>query len=211
MVTARRINSMPLPEKVIEQLGQEPPQTQGWALGALFFSGGILFLTVAVYFGLTLGYEPYLQSQLANAKNQVNALGNSVSASDQSQLIDFYSQIANLQTLLQKHTFSSQFFSWLEQNTEANVYYRSFALTQGDQIALSGVAVLNGLVMVTFIPDFLNPDTYAWMAPVRQATFRATGATPESARGTSPFSESRILSDAGTQIVQTRLWFLEIA
>jgi hypothetical protein len=131
---------MPLPEKVIEQLGQEAPKTQGWALGALFFSGGILFLTVAVYFGLTLGYEPYLQSQLASAQNQVNTLSNSVSASDQSQLINFYSQIANLQTLLQKHTFSSQFFSWLEQNTEANVYYRSLALTQGSQVALSGTA-----------------------------------------------------------------------
>jgi hypothetical protein len=131
---------MPLPEKVIEQLGRETPKTQGWALDALFFSGGILFLTVAVYFGLTVGYEPYLQSQLASAKNQVNTLGNSVSASDQSQLINFYSQIANLQTLLQRHTFSSQFFSWLEQNTEANVYYRSLALTEGDQIALSGAA-----------------------------------------------------------------------
>lgn len=131
---------MPLPEKVIEQLGQESPKTQGWAFGALFFSSGILFLTVAVYFGLTFGYEPYLQSQLASVKNQVNTLGNSVSANDQSQLIDFYSQIANLQTLLQRHTFSSQFFSWLEQNTEANVYYRSLAMTQGGQIALSGVA-----------------------------------------------------------------------
>jgi Tfp pilus assembly protein PilN len=131
---------MPLPEKVIEQLGHETLHTQGWALGSLFFSGGILFLTVAIYFGLTLGYEPYLQSQFTNAQNQVNTLGNSVSASDQSQLIDFYSQIANLQTLLQQHVLSSQFFSWLEQNTEANVYYRSLALTQGDQISLSGVA-----------------------------------------------------------------------
>jgi Tfp pilus assembly protein PilN len=132
---------MPLPEKVIEQLGQEAPRTQGWALGALFFSGGILFLTVAIYFGLTLGYQPYLQSQLASVQNQVNTLGKSVSASDQSQLIDFYSQIANLQTLLRRHTFSSQFFSWLEQNTEANVYYRSLALSEGGQISLSGVAM----------------------------------------------------------------------
>jgi hypothetical protein len=131
---------MPLPEKVIEQIGQESPKTQGWALGVLFFSGGILFLTVAIYLGLTFGYEPYLQSQLASVQNQVSTLGNSVSASDQSQLIDFYSQIANLQTLLQRHTFSSQFFSWLEQNTEANVYYHSLALTQGNQIALSGAA-----------------------------------------------------------------------
>jgi Tfp pilus assembly protein PilN len=131
---------MPLPEKVIEQLGREPSETQGWALGVLFFSAGMLFLAIAIYFGLTLGYAPYLQSQLSGTQNQVNALNRSVSASDQAQLIDFYSQIANLQTLLQKHILSSQFFSWLEQNTEANVYYQSFALTAGDQVTLAGVA-----------------------------------------------------------------------
>ncbi len=132
---------MPLPEQVIEQLGQETPKTQGWALGALFFSSGILFFTIAIYFGLTLGYQPYLKSQLISVQNQVSTLDNSISASDQSQLINFYSQIANLQTLLQQHTFSSQFFSWLEKNTEANVYYRSLAITQGGQIALSGTAL----------------------------------------------------------------------
>ena len=67
-------------------------------------------------------------------------MSNSVSTSDQSQLIDYYSQIANLKTLLQNHTLSSQIFSWLEKDTEANVYYQSFALTNGSQLTLSGVA-----------------------------------------------------------------------
>ena len=106
---------MPLPEKVIEQLGQERVKTQGWALGALFFSGGILFLTVAIYFGLTLGYQPYLQSQLSRVKDQVSVLNQSVTAGDQAQLINFYSQISNLQALLKKHAHTSQLFSWLEQ------------------------------------------------------------------------------------------------
>jgi hypothetical protein len=131
---------MPLPEKVIEQLGQEPSGTQGWATGAIFFSFGILFLSVAIYFGLTLGYAPYLQGQLKDTQGQVTTLNNSVSASQQSQLIDFYSQIANLQTLLQNHVLASHFFTWLEQNTEANVYYQSLNLTQGTQVTLSGVA-----------------------------------------------------------------------
>jgi hypothetical protein len=131
---------MPLPEKVIEQLGQERSQTQGWAFGALFFSGGILFLTVAIYFGLTLGYEPYLQSQLSHVKDQVNTLNQSVTTSDQAQLINFYSQISNLQSLLKKHTHATQLFSWLENNTEANVYYQSFALASGNQVTLGGVA-----------------------------------------------------------------------
>ena len=33
-----------------------------------------------------------------------------------------------------------QFFSWLEKNTEANVYYQSFALASGHQVTLGGIA-----------------------------------------------------------------------
>jgi Tfp pilus assembly protein PilN len=131
---------MPLPQKVIEQLGREPTGTQGWAIGALLFSGGILFLSLVIYFGLALGYEPYLQSQLTATQDKVSALDNSISTGDQSQLINFYSQIANLQALLQNHVLSSHFFAWLETNTEANVYYQSLSLASGDQITLAGVA-----------------------------------------------------------------------
>jgi hypothetical protein len=132
---------MPLPEKVIEQLGREPAKTPGWALGALFFSGGILFLAVVIYVGLAFGYEPYLQSQLASTQNEVSALGNKISPSDQTQLINFYSQLSNLQALLKNHILTSQFFTWLESNTEANVYYQSFSLTQGNRVSMTGEAV----------------------------------------------------------------------
>lgn len=131
---------MPLPQQVIERLGREPSETQGWAVGALLFSGGILFLSLAIYFGLTFGYEPYLQNQLNTTDGQVSALNNSISANDQTQLINFYSQIANLQTLLQNHIHVSQLFSWLETNTEENVYYQSMTLTGQDQVTLSAAA-----------------------------------------------------------------------
>ncbi|HUC02153.1 MAG TPA: PilN domain-containing protein [Candidatus Paceibacterota bacterium] len=132
---------MPLPEKVIEQLGREPSSgTTGFAPGALLFSGGLLFFAIIIYCGLAFGYEPYLQSQLTATQNKVSALNQSISPTDQTQLINFYSQIANLQTLLQSHVLSSQLFSWLEQNTEANVYYRSFSLQSGNQVVLVGTA-----------------------------------------------------------------------
>jgi hypothetical protein len=136
---------MPLPQKVIEQLGREPStETQGWATGALVFSGGILFLALVIYFGLTMGYQPYLQNQLNATQTQISALNNSISASDQTQLIDFYSQIANLQALLSNHVLSSQFFSWLEANTEANIYYQSFTLSSQSHVTISGVAATEG-------------------------------------------------------------------
>jgi hypothetical protein len=130
---------MPLPEKVIEQLGREPTGTQGWALGALFFSGGLLFLALAVYAGLSFGYEPYLQSQLTSQQNKMNALDQSIPATQQAQLIEYYSQVANLQSLLQNHVNATQFFSWLEKNTEANIYYQSFTLSAGGQVTLTAV------------------------------------------------------------------------
>jgi hypothetical protein len=130
---------MPLPEKVIEQLGRETTETQGWAVGVLFFSGGILFLSLVIYLGLAFGYQPYLQSQLSSTKDQVSALQNSISTSDQTQLIDFYSQIANLQALLQNHALTSQLLTWLEKNTEVNVYYTSMNLTTGGHVLLQGI------------------------------------------------------------------------
>jgi hypothetical protein len=132
---------MPLPDKVIEQLGKEPPKTPGWAFGALFFSGGILFLAVLIYAGLTYGYEPYLQNQVDTEQAKVDALSQSVSQSQQTQLIDFYSQISNLQALVQNHVLSSQFFTWLQNNTEANVYYQSFSLANGGTVTMTGAAV----------------------------------------------------------------------
>lgn len=131
---------MPLPENVVAQLGREPAKTQGWAGGAISFSGGILFLAVIIWAGLQFGYEPYLNGQLGATQKKVTDLNNSISASDQAQLVDFYSQTANLQTLLQKHTLTSQFFSWLESNTEANVTYTSFSLTLDDHALLGGTA-----------------------------------------------------------------------
>ncbi len=131
---------MALPQQVIEQFGREPAETQGWAFGLIFFSGGILFLIVMIYLGMTLGYEPYLQSQISKSQNQISNLNQSISVSDQSNLIHFYSQISNLKSLLQKHVLSSQLFDWLEKNTEANIYYQSFTMTSGYKVNITGYA-----------------------------------------------------------------------
>ncbi len=107
----------------------------------MMFSGGLLFLALVVYAGLAFGYEPYLQSQLKSEQDQMSALSQSIPGSDQSQLINYYSQIANLQSLLQNHVNMMRFFSWLEKNTEANVYYQSFLVAGDDQVSLTGMGL----------------------------------------------------------------------
>lgn len=131
---------MPLPQQVIEQLGRENPRSQGWAWDALLFCGGMLFLTVAIYVGLKFGAEPYWVGQVAKNNSAVDAASASVSSAEQAQIVDFYSQTANLNSALANHQFTSQFFPWLEQNTEANVYYQTFQLAPGGKVTLKGIA-----------------------------------------------------------------------
>lgn len=131
---------MALPQQVIERLTRENPETPGWSLGILTFSGGILFIALAVYFGLVFGYEPYLASRVSQLNGQVDALAKSISPDDQAKFVALYSEITNLKGTLANHVFFSHFLSWLETNTEANVYYSSFAFTGGNQISLAGVA-----------------------------------------------------------------------
>ena len=131
---------MALPQQVVEQLSHGTPKTPGWSSGILLFSGSIFLIIIFVYAGLRFGYEPYLNAQLSSLESQAQKLGQSVSPADEANLVTFYSQIANLQSLIANHVFFSQFLAWLGQNTEANVYYTNMIFSSGNQIALAGVA-----------------------------------------------------------------------
>lgn len=131
---------MALPEKVIERLSREPAETPGWSLGLLVFSGGILLFALVVYFGLTLGYEPYLNGQVATLNGQLNTLARSVSSDDQAKLVTFFSEITNLKTILNNHVVFSRFLTWLEQNTEANVYYTNLSFSSNNLVSLTVMA-----------------------------------------------------------------------
>lgn len=131
---------MALPQQVLERLSREPPKTPGWSFGLLMFSGVVLFIALLVYFGLLFGYEPYVQSQISKLETQINTLAKSVSPDDQARLVTFYSEITNIQNVLAHHVTFSAFLSWLENNTEANVYYSQFSFSSGSRVTLSGSA-----------------------------------------------------------------------
>ncbi len=131
---------MALPEQVIERLSKESPRTPGWSFGLLAFSGGILFIALLIYFGLSFGYEPYLDSRIAQLKAQMDTLAKSISTGDMAKFTAFYSEITNLKAALGGHVVFSRFLLWLEKNTEANVYYSRLTFSSGDQIVLSVIA-----------------------------------------------------------------------
>jgi Tfp pilus assembly protein PilN len=131
---------MPLPQQVIEQLNKEPETSQGWATGAVVFSTGVLLLLAVLYFGMKFGYESYLNNQVSQAQDQAIKAGQSISAGDEHQIINFYSQITNLNTALANHVYVSAFLGWLENNTEAKVYYQNLSLSSGGRVSLKGIA-----------------------------------------------------------------------
>lgn len=127
---------MPLPEKVVEQLGKETSSTPGWSTGLISFSAGILFITIFLWAGLQYGYKPYFDAQTQNIEKQISAENSQISPGDQTNLIDFYSQLSNLKQLLNTHEVPTNLLTWLQANTEQNVYFSSFTFTGGDTVTL---------------------------------------------------------------------------
>lgn len=131
---------MPLPVQAINQLMHESKETPGWSWGIILFPAGLLIIMLGIYFGMAFVYEPYLSSQLGDTERQILQVGQSISSQDQVGLVTYYSQLANLKSLLGKHIVFSQFLAWLEHATEANIYYSQFSFTGGNQISLTGNA-----------------------------------------------------------------------
>lgn len=135
---------MALPQKVLEQLSREPPKTPGWAGQFLMFSATLFFISLFVYLGLVFGYKPYLISEVNKLQDQINSFSQQVPLEEQGKIIDFYSQILNLRSLLENHAATSHLFEWLEKNTQVNVYYERFELNvkTGDlRLGLAGKSI----------------------------------------------------------------------
>jgi len=119
---------MALPQKVIEQLGREPPKTPGWSGQLLIFSSTIFIVCIFIYLGLVFGYQSYLRSEVQKLQDQIQVFSQKVPADEQAKLVDFYSQIANLRSLIANHAIASRALPWLEKNTQANSYIHRFSL-----------------------------------------------------------------------------------
>jgi len=132
---------MPLPQSVLEQIEREPTGSPGWSSRLLTLSGAIFLISLFIYFGLAFGYKKYLDSKVQQLQDQIQSFGEQIPADEQTKIINFYSQLANLNTLLTGHVVMSPVFDWLEKNTEANVFYTKLTLNSAaGQLVLSGSA-----------------------------------------------------------------------
>ncbi len=131
---------MAFPQKITDELSRVPTKTPGISSQLLMLSSLIFFLSLASYLGLDFGYKPYLNNQIESLNQDIDSFAKQIPPAEQVEIVNFYSQLANLKILLTNHVFASTFFDWFEKNTQINVYYQNlrFDLVKGD-ITLSGI------------------------------------------------------------------------
>lgn len=111
-----------------------PPK--GFLLGSLTF----LLAALAFYFFLA-GYARVAQTQIKSLDREIQDLVASISLEEVEKVITLDAQIRGLKKLLPNHTFPSQVFSFLENNTNPEVSFRSLKLNvQDNQLYLEGVS-----------------------------------------------------------------------
>jgi hypothetical protein len=117
---------MALPTQEIERLTRGKSAEQGSYKQLLLLAGSLFSISLIIYLGLSYGYEPYLNSQKDDLDAQIQESSKKIPEEDQARLVSFYSQLANVKTLLEKHPMPSKAFDWLERNTQTNTYFTKF-------------------------------------------------------------------------------------
>ncbi len=108
----------------------------------LAFSVLIFLLVTIGYLGLAFGYAPFLEREIGNSTTKLDELGRRISADDQKELTQIYSQISNIEKLLKSHVWGSRVLSFLEANTARQVTYINADLSVPDRrLILDGAAV----------------------------------------------------------------------
>ncbi len=110
-----------------------------WRL--MLISVALFGLVILIFFGLRIGYRSYLDGRADVLDQSLEGLSSTVSVADQEKFVNFYSQMINLKSALDQHTFSSNIFTYLERNTIGQVYYTEAEIKARDRaLVVRGVA-----------------------------------------------------------------------
>ena len=105
------------------------------------FAVTLLVLSVVAFLGITFGYRPYLESQVAKLDTEIADFSRRVPEEEQANIATFYSQLSNLKVVLGKHTATPAFFRWLENATLQQVSLSKVSMNVASrQVQVSGVA-----------------------------------------------------------------------
>ena len=132
---------MPYTQSVLDEQLKTNNFSIGWPWRIFVLMLIILVLSVSVYIGIDLGFRNYLNSQIKDLDQRLASLNQAVDESFKNQLIGAYSQFINIKQLLNNRKTTSNFFSFVEQNTYSTVSYNSLkADIDSKDIMIDGVA-----------------------------------------------------------------------
>lgn len=125
-----------------EQLRGKESLAVGWPWRLLVVSGLILITTVAIYFGIAVAFNSFLDAKLKKADADLKGLESEISEEQRIDFMGFYSQINNIETLMGKQTSPAAFFAEvLEKNTLKKVFFNNLSVNlRAKEVKLDGVA-----------------------------------------------------------------------
>lgn len=113
----------------------------GWPWRFLMFSFLTFLVSILVYIGLAFGYKPFLAGQIEKKDAEILAQAASISKENQEKLIQVYSQMINIRSLLDGHVFPAGVLTMLEQKTHPKVFFTSADLKSAErELELEGLA-----------------------------------------------------------------------
>lgn len=108
-----------------------------WRL--LSFSIIVFIAVLAVYFGMLVGFEPFIKSQLDGIEKKIKDTAGNITAQQSKDALVFYSQMINTQDLLNSRPKTSSLFDFLEKNTLKSIVYTSLNLNyENKKLRLEG-------------------------------------------------------------------------
>jgi hypothetical protein len=126
-------------EGQLSGIGKRLPTAWPWRL--VLFSFSVFILTLLIYVALAFLFTPYLERQISEKDMEIEKVAASVPQEEQERFLVFYSQLANLKSLLDNHVVSTPLFDWLEANTNSQIFYSSLStVTNDNNLILEGVA-----------------------------------------------------------------------
>lgn len=122
------------------QFAPAESQSAGLPWRLMIFAIILFAFSVFVYVGVHYGYAAYLEQQSADVTGKLETLAKKVSQTDEENFVGFYSQMVNLKTVLDKHTFPSNTFALLESKVTGDVYFSESSYNNDYSVDLRGSA-----------------------------------------------------------------------
>lgn len=127
--------------RVRNQIPGEEILPSGTPLKFLTFSFFLFLASILVYVGLSVGYRTFLNSEISKLEESIDELRFQISVDQQENLVKFFSQVSNVEDLLNDHVVTSNLFPILQDSTHSKVAYSGMDVSVDNRkVLIDGVA-----------------------------------------------------------------------